>query len=182
MTQMSPKDIVDSVTSFFDFARKHYIHANFAHARFPEEAHFEKTLTDFTGLSGIDRKQVHAAVSDSYDAYYLADFSIRETSFALQTRDTGTLRLACLGLSIDEDAIDPRAVFGALSAIREAASRLEIDPYSVIICQLLGIMSQQRRRLVEDFFFHPDSVKSLDKLGYELVEVTGASWFRRKAE
>jgi len=197
---MNGNNLKEKIASFCDFASANYGGKNLFQARRREECEFAKALTAFHATGQPEREDVRATVSDPYSAHYFANFAVRCASFAVQTNEAEDLhdphpcrdhqcfavqtneaedlRHGALALVIDADVLDPRDLYGALGVLYEAATRLGIDIFRQVIAPVIEIATASRRKLIRDFFFHPEIEQSIGKLGAEIVYLDGLPWFR----
>jgi len=175
---MTVEALKERIRSFCAFASENYTARNCNHPTFPEEAELAAALDPFPALEAKEREAVRATLTDQFDASELVTFAVRCGSFAVQRNDMKHLRFGLLALLVDADALDPRDVVRSLGVLNAAAARLNVDLFRGIAALLLESATPARRKLIEDFFLHPDGVRNLKSLGYELANVDGALWFR----
>lgn len=175
---MTAKMLKEQIRLFCAFAGENYTARNNGHARYREETELIAALGNFPTLDPADREAVRGSLKDQLEASELSTFSIRCASFAVQASDATYLRPGILALLVDADALDPRDVVRTLGVLNDAASRLGVSLFPDVITPLIKSATPARRKLIEDFFFHPDSIRNLKSLGFELANIDGVLWFR----
>lgn len=176
---MNTAALDEKVRRFLAFAGQRYIASHAFDEEDPEEREFATFLESFSLLSSPEREYLRTLFTDSLDAGEFAAFAVRCASFAVQSRDVAKLRPGAMALMIDAESLDPRDLVRALAVLNDASARLGVDPFRDIVGPLLGSATESRRKLIEGFFFHPDSVQKIESMGYELITVEGLPWFRR---
>jgi hypothetical protein len=134
-------------------------------------------LPIFEGLNEAERNALRSKNGPDLFAK-LVTFSVRMAAKALQTKHESFLTAGLIALAVDEDQLDCPDLYRALAALFDAGNRISARAEDILRRVSRCATPGRADDMINGFVSGPIYMRLLHSMGIELVDMSGASFYR----